>query len=134
MDIVVGTYSAYLTLSIALTIWVAHTLSHNGQLFLDDVFHGNKALAKSVNHLLVVGFYLINLGYISLALKLGYDISTLRQSVEALSDKVGFVLVMLGCMHFFNMLIFGIIRKSTSVENDNRPPVTPDAFTDLGLE
>ena len=134
MDIVVSTYSAYLGLSVALTIWVAHTLSHNGQIFLDDVFHGNKPLAKSVNHLLVVGFYLINLGYVCLALKLGYDINSLRQSVEALSEKVGFVLLVLGSMHFFNMFVFAIIRKNANTENENKPPVVPDGFTDLGLE
>lgn len=134
MDIVVGTYSAYLAASVALTIWVAHTLSHNGQIFLDDVFHGNKPLAKSVNHLLVVGFYLINLGYVCLALKLGYDISSLRESVEALSTKVGFVLLVLGGMHFFNMLLFGIIRKSANSDCDSQPPVMPDGFTDLGVQ
>nr|HNH83010.1 hypothetical protein [Acidobacteriota bacterium] len=70
MNIIVMTYLTYLVLSIILTIWVAQTLHKNGRVFLVDVFHGNIELADSVNHLLVVGFYLINLGYISLALKL----------------------------------------------------------------
>ncbi len=56
---IVVTYVVYLLLSIALTVWVARTLFKNGRIFLVDVFHGNEALADSVNHLLVVGFYLI---------------------------------------------------------------------------
>src|SRR6188474_1220780 len=99
MTIVVTTYLVYLAISIALTVWVAHTLHKNGRIFLVDVFHGNDALADSVNHLLVVGFYLINLGYVSLALKLGYTIETAEQSVEALSVKIGMVLLVLGGMH-----------------------------------
>ena len=72
---VVVTYCLYLAISICLTIWVARTLFHNGRIFLVDVFHGNESLADSVNHLLVVGFYLINFGYVTLALKLGYDVT-----------------------------------------------------------
>jgi len=66
---VITCYLSYLAISIALTIWVARTLHKNGRLFLVDAFHGNGELADSVNHLLVVGFYLINVGYIAMALK-----------------------------------------------------------------
>src|ERR1041384_4957328 len=106
MTIEILTYLVYLTISIGLTIWVAHTLHKSGRIFLVDVFHGNEALADSVNHLLVVGFYLINLGYVSLALKLGYAVVTAEQSIEALSVKIGMVLLVLGGLHFFNLLIF----------------------------
>ena len=58
MDILVTAYLFYLVLSVCLTIWVAQTLFKNGRVFLVDVFHGNESLADSVNHLLVVGFYL----------------------------------------------------------------------------
>ncbi len=102
MNVVVASYVFYLAISIALTVWVARTLHKNGRVFLVDVFHGNEPLADSVNHLLVVGFYLINFGYVSLALKLGYDVKTAREGIEALSWKVGMVLVVLGGMHFFN--------------------------------
>ena len=62
-------YAAYLAISLAATIWVATTLHRNGRIFLVDAFHGNTELADSVNHLLVVGFYLINIGYVSMALR-----------------------------------------------------------------
>src|SRR6187401_3799644 len=89
------TYLIYLAISIALTVWVARTLHKNGRIFLVDVFHGNEALADSVNHLLVVGFYLINFGYVSMALKLGYEIANAKEGIEALSVKVGMVLIVL---------------------------------------
>ena len=127
MTIGLSTYLIYLALSIALTIWVGRTLHKNGRVFLVDVFHGNEALADSVNHLLVVGFYLINFGYVSLALKLGYAIETAEQSVEALSVKIGMVLLVLGGMHFFNLYIFSRMRRRST--RQNHPPVSPDAFT-----
>jgi len=128
MDILVTTYVIYLSISIALTIWVAQTLFKNGRVFLVDVFHGNESLADSVNHLLVVGFYLINFGYISLALKLGYDVRTAREGIEALSWKVGLVLLTLGGMHFFNLLVFSRMRRRSSIRSFD-PPVKADGFT-----
>ena len=109
----------------ALTVWVARTLHRNGRLFLVDVFRGNEELADSVNHLLVVGFYLVNLGYISLALKLGYAVTDARGSIEALSQKVGTVLVVLGVMHFLNLYIFSTIRRRALLA-DAPIPVQPD--------
>src|SRR5258705_1221419 len=127
MTLGITTYLIYLTISIALTIWVARTLHKNGRGFLVDVFHGNESLADSVNHLLVVGFYLINFGYVSLALKLGYDVTTTQQGIEALSVKVGMVLLVLGGMHFFNLFIFSRMRRRASLVN-GPPPVPPDGF------
>jgi len=128
MTLEITTYMVYLAISIALTIWVAHTLHKNGRIFLVDVFHGNEALADSVNHLLVVGFYLINLGYVSLALKLGSSIASPQEGIEALSVKVGMVLIVLGGMHFFNLFIFSRMRRRANLRNAP-PPVAPDGFT-----
>src|SRR5688500_1895931 len=133
MTIEITTYLVYLAISIALTIWVAHTLHKNGRIFLVDVFHGNEALADSVNHLLVVGFYLINLGYVSLALKLGYGINNTQEGIEALSVKIGMVLIVLGGMHFFNLFVFSRMRKRTN-KQQHHPPVGPDSFTAVEQE
>lgn len=133
MTIGITTYLIYLAISIALTIWVARTLHKNGRVFLVDVFHGNEALADSVNHLLVVGFYLINFGYVSLALKLGYEVASAQEGIEALSVKVGMVLLVLGGMHFFNLFVFSRMRRRTNTRN-NHPPVGPDAFTAVKQE
>jgi hypothetical protein len=112
---------------------VARTLHKNGRVFLVDVFHGNEALADSVNHLLVVGFYLINFGYVSMALKLGYIVANAEQAIEALSVKIGMVLIVLGGMHFFNLFIFSRMRRRTHTR-PSHPPVGPDAFTTVHQE
>ena len=124
MNWLITTYLTYLAISIALTIWVARTLHKNGRIFLVDSFHGNESLADSVNHLLVVGFYLINIGYVALALKYGAAVNTAQGFLEALSTKVGLVLVVLGFMHFFNLFVFSKMRKRAVT-----PPVAvPPSF------
>jgi hypothetical protein len=125
MSYIVGTYVAYMAASVLLTIWVASTLYRRGRVFLVDAFHGNEELAESVNHLLVVGFYLINLGFITLALRTGAEIGNLRGAIELLADKLGVVMLVLGGMHFFNLYVFHRIGKRNQ-ETFLPPPVDAD--------
>lgn len=124
MNATVATYALYLMIAIPLTIWVARTLGANGRIFLVDCFHGNEALADSVNRLLVVGFYLVNVGFVSLYLRLGEDVVDTREVFEALSGKMGVVLLVLGAMHFFNLLVFTRLRRRAQLERGG-PPVLP---------
>jgi hypothetical protein len=122
---IVVCYVAYLAISLAVTVWVAQTLHRNGRSFLIEAFQGNGDLADSVNHLLVVGFYLINFGYVALALRTADPVPTVRSAIELVCDKLGFVLIVLGVMHFFNLYIFNRLRKRGLAEV--RPPFAPDA-------
>lgn len=127
MGVVVWTYGVYLVVSVALMVWVARTLFKNGRVFLVDVFRGDEALADSVNRLLVVGFYLIDLGYVSLTLRFGYDLTTVREAIEVLSGKIGFVLLVLGFMHFFNLFVFRRMRRSANKARTAAAPTAPVA-------
>ena len=120
--VVVATYLSYVGISIVLTVWVAQTLHKNGRVFLVEVFNGNEPLADSVNHLLVVGFYLINFGYVSLALKMSQYPENSAQAIESLSWKIGLVLLVLGGMHFMNLIIFNRIHRRPKL-NRNFPPM-----------
>lgn len=104
-------YLTYLTISIVLTLWVGRTLHRNGRVFLMDAAFGNAELADSVNHLLLVGFYLINIGYIAIVLKTYEIVTTAREAIEVVSGKIGLVLLVLGVMHFFNILVLSRMRS-----------------------
>ena len=130
MTPVVCTYFSYLLISISLTVWVAKTLHQNGRIFLVDSFLGNEALADSINHLLFVGFYLINLGFVTLALKSDDKPADLQGVLETLSTKIGWVLLVLGFMHFFNLLIFSKMRKRALLQHA-LPPVPPQAYVEV---
>lgn len=96
-------YALYLGITLAITVWVARTLSKNGEVFLTECFGHDERLAKSTNHLLVVGFYLVNIGFITLTLSLGAEPHTIPDAIRFLSAKVGLAVIVLGGMHFFNM-------------------------------
>ncbi|GAA3303239.1 hypothetical protein Dvina_39800 [Dactylosporangium vinaceum] len=123
MDLKLITYLIYLAVSGLLTVWVARTLFRNGQVFLDDAF-ADERLAESVNHLLVVGFYLLNLGYIAIAMKTADTILTGSGAMETLAWKLGLVLLVLGGVHFGNLFVLGRFRRRRLLEQA-APPVEP---------
>jgi hypothetical protein len=109
----VWTYSIYVAVSLAVTIWVGQSLHGNGRIFLVENFQGREKLADSVNHLLLVGFYLVNIGFVCLALRYGDKPTDLVGAVEFLSTKIGIVIVVLGALHFFNMRMLVRFRQSS---------------------
>ena len=108
----IATYLVYLVLSLGITYWVGQTLHRNGRVFLVENFQGQETLADSINHLLLVGFYLVNIGFVALALRYGTKPTDLVEAFEFLSTKVGLVVVILGFMHFTNMRL--LVRYRTS--------------------
>lgn len=121
MDRTVIAYVIYLVVSVALTIWVARTLSRNGRIFLSDVLRGDERLADAVNHLLVVGFYLVNLGFVALYLSDDDTVQDTRGIFEALSTKLGVVLLVLGAMHLGNVYVLNRIRRRGMLEREQLP-------------
>ncbi|MFL5764868.1 MAG: hypothetical protein ACJ77K_13065 [Bacteroidia bacterium] len=127
MNYIVLAYSIYLPVAVALTIWVARTLHKNGKVFLVDIFHGQQELAISVNKLLQLGFYLINLGYavIKLEIKPGsvYNealsryipqyVNDTQSMIEELSFKLGGFILILGLMLFINLFFLLILRSGS---------------------
>ncbi|GGX38543.1 hypothetical protein [Streptomyces chryseus] len=129
MDLTVVAYAVYLLISVALTVWVARTLSRNGRIFIASVLRGDEKLADAVNHLLVVGFYLVNLGFVTLYLKAADTVENARGLFEALSVKVGVVLLVLGVMHLGNVWVLNKIRRRSLIEREQLPPVPPQGWT-----
>ncbi|MEU4774920.1 hypothetical protein [Micromonospora sp. NPDC023644] len=124
MDTKVWMYLVYLAISIGLTVWVARALSRNGLVFLEEVF-ADERLARAVNSLLVVGFYLLNLGYVTVAMKHPDPVGSTAQAMEELSLKIGLVLLVLGALHFFNVFALGRYRRGRLRQFATHPPLAP---------
>ena len=124
MDPKVWMYLLYLAVSVGLTVWVATTLSRNGRVFLEDVFDDER-LANAVNQLLVMGFYLLNLGYVTFAMRSGADIENTSEALETFSTKIGLVLLVLGVLHFCNVYFLGRYRRGRIRQQQGQPPLPP---------
>ena len=121
MSYTLSSYIIYLIVSLIFTVWVARSLFSNGRVFLVESF-GTEKMADSVNHLLLVGFYLINIGFVALFLRSGTKPGDVVASLEYVVTKLGIVLLVLGAMHFFNMWN---ISKIHSKANRKKVPPLP---------
>ncbi len=94
----VGTYLLYLLISGALTVVVGTSLARSSRAFLLDVFSGSDTMARAVSRLLVLGFYLLSLGFVTLTMRTGGDVSSAQAGLRLLSVKIGEVLLALGVL------------------------------------
>jgi hypothetical protein len=116
MDIVVSTYVAYLAICIPVVLFVGWTLHKNGKVFLVEIFEGNEDLANSINYLLIVGFYLAGIGFVSMMLRMGPQPTETADAIEGLSTLVGVVLLVLGVAHLLNMFLLSSARRQVLLE------------------
>lgn len=99
-------YFIYLPVALTLTYVVSNTLFKNGKIFMLDIFKGRDEIATATNRLFETGFYLLNLGFALLILKLDIRTNTYQALIEALSYKLGGFSIYLGIMLFINLYFF----------------------------
>jgi hypothetical protein len=119
----IAIYVVYAAVAVALTAWLARTLFRSGTAFLHDVFEDRPALAEAVNRLLVVGFYMLNLGYAFYIFRLSRGLDAF-EAVQFLVNRLAFLLVSLAMLHFVNVFVFWRIR-SRREQRQLPPPVAP---------
>ena len=129
MDLTVLAYLLYLAITIPLTVWVGNALRRHGEVFLVDVFRGDTALAHAVNQLLVIGFFLLNIGYLSYFMASSTEVTTGRGLMEAVSLKAGGVALVVGVVHFGNVWCLNAFRRRALLRAQAVPPVPPSGFT-----
>ncbi len=125
MDLTVVTYLLYLAITVPLTIWVARALHRHGEVFLIDVFKGDERVADAVNQLLVIGFYLLNFGFLSFFMASDVEVTSVRQVLEQLSTKVGVVALVVGVVHFANVGWLNGLRRRAVHRNQAPTPPAP---------
>lgn len=124
--IIIG-YLIYLPIVILLTIYVSKMLFKNGKYFMLDIFKGKEDIALATNKLFEIGFYLINIGWALLILKISYyskEGMSSQTLIEILSKKIGGFSIYLGVMLFINLFFFFRGRRK-SRQSDRIMSKTP---------
>jgi len=124
MDLRFFDYTVYIVVSVFLTVWVGNTLYRNGRPFLVSVLK-EEGLAESVNHLLVVGFYLVNFGAAALLINTGGQPAGVPDMIKQTVTRIGVVLLVLGAMHFFNLYVLNRIRRPARQKAVQPPSYNP---------
>ena len=125
MELLFWTQVGYLAISAVIAGWVGQTLHKHGRHFLKNCFFNNERVVDSVNDALLVGFYLMNIGFAATVIRYKDEVIHLSDSVVMLADKIGFILLVLGAAHTFNLIILRIAHHQALMRRQ-MPPVMPD--------
>jgi hypothetical protein len=114
----VTVYVLYLLISVVLTIVTATILARSGRIFLTHMLGGDEALGQAISRLFAVGFYLLNLGFVILAMRDTGSVHSTQQAVQVLATKLGEAVLIIGALHLIN--VFALTRVGRRA---GRPPV-----------
>lgn len=122
---IIAAYLVYLPIALFLTWLVAHSLFKNGLIFMRDIFLGREDIAKATNSLFKIGFYLLNIGFALYILKIYASLTSMQDTIEILSSKIGGFSIYLGFILFFNLYLFFRGKRVARQKRVEHTTVTP---------
>lgn len=108
-------YIIFLTLIIFIIIYVGRYFYSNGRVFIISLFNGNVVLADKINKLLLIAYYLFNIGYSFIKLRQWPKIAGLETLFSSLASNTGVLIFILAVIHYFNMAVIYLLSKSKSI-------------------
>jgi len=115
-------YAVYLPVALFLTFYVSKTLFKNSKIYMLDIFKGREEIANATNKLFETGFYLLNVGFALLIMKITIYSNSYQDLVEALSSKIGGFSIYLGFMLFLNLYFFFRGKRKAK---ESQQPIVP---------
>ena len=112
MNLNVLSYSIYLTITAIIIFAVGQILYRNGNVFVSQLVPNHEDLCKKVNKNLLLGYYLLNLGYCAITILNWEKIETMNQLIAIIAYKTSIILFIIGILHYFNIfMITNYIKK-----------------------
>jgi len=115
MEYQTTSYFIFLFFSFFITIKIGWVLFKNGEVYLLEIFNHQKAYVKSINKLLLIGYYLINLGKAAIEINYWENITSLSKLIKVVGNKLGNLLLLLAIMHFINVIGLAIFSKNQKI-------------------
>ncbi|MGX1929876.1 hypothetical protein [Flagellimonas sp. 2504JD4-2] len=106
------TYVIYLPIIVFIMIKVGWLFFKNGEVFLFHLFHTDIPLAKSINKLLLIGYYFTNIGYAIITIAYWKNIGSVLGMLNSLSLTLGKIILLLSLLHYNNIFWLKYIHKS----------------------
>ena len=109
-------YGIYLGITLMGILQVGHQLHSVGERFIQFFFPEEKMRSIQINDLLLLGFYLVNIGYAVIVLTNGSEgLFSLQARIEWILTKVGLIMLILAALHVNNMVLIAWAHKIKKV-------------------
>lgn len=105
-------YGLYAIITIYIIVWVGKAFHRNGRMFILSLFENNEVTTDTTNNLLLVGYYLFNIGYAILQFSFWQQINNMQELILNISIKLGILVLILAALHYNNMFIIYLLSKN----------------------
>lgn len=98
-------YVIYLLITTFIIINVGKICYRNGNIYVAQLIPEHEDLCQKTNQVLLIGYYLLNLGYCAMTLISWDKIISYSQLVEVISIKTAIIVCIIAILHYFNIYI-----------------------------
>ena len=98
-------YLIYLSLTSIIIIKVGKLCYDNGNIFVSQLIPNHEELCHQINKTLLMGYYLLNLGYCAMTIISWEKIQTMNQLIEIIATKSAIIILTIGFMHYINIIL-----------------------------
>ncbi|MBQ4803417.1 hypothetical protein J8L88_11205 [Aquimarina sp. MMG015] len=103
MNLNLVTYSIYILITVFIIIKVGLVCYRNGNIFVTHLVPNDMDFCLRVNNILLLGYYLINIGYTVITLSDWTTVNSISQLIESLSRNTAIIICILAILHYFNL-------------------------------
>lgn len=98
-------YSIYLIITTLIIIKVGKICYQNGTIYVAELIPDHKDLCHKTNTILLLGYYLLNIGYCAMTLISWENIASFPQLVEMIAFKSATIIGIIALMHYLNLYV-----------------------------
>lgn len=98
-------YTIYLLITIFIIIKVGKICYKNGNIYVAQLIPEHEDLCLKTNQILLIGYYLLNIGYCAMTLISWEKIIFFNQLIEVIAYKSAIIICTIATMHYVNIMV-----------------------------
>ena len=98
-------YFIYLSITIFIILRVGKICYRNGNVYVAELIPNHVDICQKINQVLLLGYYLLNIGYCAMTLISWQKITSSTQLIETIGIKTSIIIFIISILHYFNIII-----------------------------
>ncbi|WP_221259866.1 hypothetical protein [Flavobacterium okayamense] len=105
MNLNIIAYIIYFSITAFIIIKVGKIFYDNGNIYVSELIPNHMELCHKTNQILLLGYYLLNIGYCAITIISWQKIATFSQLIEIVSYKSAIIIITIAIMHYINIIL-----------------------------
>ncbi len=97
-------YLVYGLIILPVIIFVGRSCHLNGKPFIMHFAKDQKSIGNSISHLLLIGYYLVNIGFTIYIVSKWKQLGSNQETLESICIHIGAILLILAVLHYLNII------------------------------